>query len=641
MSIKRTRIFAAATLASVGALVSSHADAGPAATGGTVLLQTATKLVYEAPDGKVSKQQGAGAMDAHLATDGTGLIFMTWTHSVPTKNNDGAGIQGAIALYQLTDKGLVTTKDTTVLPTLQGERDYMRPNAAVGAKFMMTIFATEDNGVTNNPQSAGWVFDRKGAMVPITNTTRGQNKGGAATDLPTNLITLGLKGNNDAQQWGPHSVCPIGTDAATGGDAFLVGMQRNNQSAWVAKVVVAADGAGAKVTVPFLTKFVNNAQHTRPQIACPPPSVTDRSVLAVTSVEANNQPADIGIRIATIDTSTGQVLKNVRVQQVVRDATTGKTIHTVQPSLAYISKDVVALQWQKSDNAAARGGGNNNNGNGHTGGENLSMLTSYKLADLSKVDEMEAVAPYQRHGRSFGTMYGAGEGAATVAMMGGSSTGTGKGLVQMVNVDSASGKIVAADRTKDLYNVSTYSDVAALQVRGKRNPNNQGCGFLNGLGGLANPGFGQATGFMPEVKTFTLAAVPGYKTAAAPGTPQTTGQRESLYLSLIPATWDPTKQTAPGGVANSDNIPTGPSPTTGGSNGGGGGSNGGGSNGGASGAGDMPTTGYGNQPEMTDANSGGCSVSSKNESTGGLAGILLTLGLTIAGIRRNKKSEEK
>lgn len=636
MSMNRTRIFAAATLASVGALVSSHAYAdSPAATGGTVLLQTATKLVYEAPDGKVSKQQGAGAMDAHLATDGTGLIFMTWTHSVPTQNQDGAGIQGAVALYQLTDKGLTTVKDTTVLPTLQGQRDYMRPNAAVGQKYMMTIFATEDNGVTNNPQSSGWVFDRTGTMVPITNTTRG-NKGG--TNLPTNLITLGLKGQNDNQQWGPHSVCPIGTDAATGGDAFLVGMQRNNQSAWVAKVVVAADGAGAKVTVPFLTKFVNNAQHTRPQIACPPPSVTDRSVLAVTSVEANNQPADIGIRIATIDTSTGQVLKNVRVQQVTRDATTGKTIHTVQPSLAYISKDVVALQWQKSDNAANRGGGNNNNGNGHTGGENLSMLTSYKLADLSKVDEMEAVAPYQRHGRSFGTMYGAGDGNPTVAMMGGSSTGTGKGLVQMVNIDATTGKIATVDRTKDLYQVSTYSDVAALQVRGKRNPNNQGCGFLNGLGGLANPGYGKATGFMPEVKTFTLAAVPGYKTAAAPGTQQTVGQRESMYLSLIPATWDPTKSTAPGGVANSDNIAPGPSPTTGGSGGANGGSGGGaagGDNGGA-----MPTTGYGNQPEMTDSNSGGCSVS-KSESTGGMAGILLTLGLTIAAIRRGKKSEEK
>jgi hypothetical protein len=206
----------------------------------------------------------------------------------------------------------------------------------------------------------------------------------------------------------------------------------------------------------------------------------------------------------------------------------------------------------------------------------------------------------------------------------------------MVNVDGATGKVTAVDRIKDLYQVSTYSDVAALQVRGKRNPNNQGCGFLNGLGGLANPGYGKTDGFMPEVSTFTLAAVPGYKTAAPPGTPQTIGQRESLYLSLIPATWDPTKNTAPGGVANSDSIPTGPSPTVGG------GTTGSGSAGsGANGSGaDMPTTGYGAQPEMTDSNSGGCSVSS-NESNGGLAGILLTLGLTIAAIRRGKKSEEK
>jgi hypothetical protein len=427
-------------------------------------------------------------------------------------------------------------------------------------------------------------------------------------------------------------------------------MQRNNQTAWVAKVVVTKTAGGADVTVPFLTKFVNNAQHTRPQIACPPPGVTDRSVLAVTSVEANNQPADIGIRIATIDTNTGKVLQDVRVQQVTQDPTTGKRIHTVQPSLAYISKDVVAMQWQKSAGATTKNG--NNNDNGHTGGENLSMLTTYKLSDLSKIDEAEATAPYQRHGRSFGTMYGPGTGKATVAMMGGSSTGTGKGLVQMVNVDSATGKITAPDRVKDLYQVSTFSDVAALAVRGKRNPNNQGSGFLNGIGGLANPGYGKSNGFMPEVSTFTLAAVPGYMTNAAPATGKIAGQRESLYLSLIPATWDPSKQTQPGPVTNSDNVKPGPSPTTGG-NGSGGGTGSGSGNGTGAGNGSggdtnsgsdngMPTNGYDTAgPGGVSDASGGCSVSTTHESTGGLAGLLITLGLTISALRRGKKSEEK
>ena len=89
----------------------------------------------------------------------------------------------------------------------------------------------------------------------------------------------------------------------------------------------------------------------------------------------------------------------------------------------------------------------------------------------------------------------------------------------------------------------TYSDVANVQARGKRNPNNQARGFINGLGSVPNPGFGKgATAFMPEMKSFSFSTITGYTDAAA----ATIGKRNSIWLSLVPASWQAGIQTTPG-----------------------------------------------------------------------------------------------
>src|SRR5438309_9323930 len=43
-----------------------------------------------------------------------------------------------------------------------------------------------------------------------------------------------------------------------------------------------------------------------------------------------------------------------------------------------------------------------------------------------------------------------------------------------------------------MYQVAQYADVANVQARGKRNPNDQAKGFINGLGIVPNPGFDSA-----------------------------------------------------------------------------------------------------------------------------------------------------
>jgi MYXO-CTERM domain-containing protein len=256
-------------------------------------------------------------------------------------------------------------------------------------------------------------------------------------------------------------------------------------------------------------------------------------------------------------------------------------------------------------------------------------------ADFTPIDSAIRVAPYERHSEAFGMQYGpANSAVAAVGLVGGSSTGLGTGLVQVLPIDST-GHIGAIDPMK-VYQVSQYSDVAGLAAQTKRDPG-QARGFIHGLYGVANPGYQLSNGFMPEVKTFNISAVAGY---ADP----TTDDRESLTFALIPATWDPAYNTTPGTATS--NVPPGPSPTapsgtpvtnpvgvssgtttTGSGNQAGSGT-------GSSGSG--VHTGYGDLG--ANASSGcGCTTAGSDQ-TSGLAGLgLMGVGFAFLGLRRNKK----
>ncbi|WP_394820635.1 MYXO-CTERM sorting domain-containing protein [Pendulispora albinea] len=593
-------------------------------TGGpAVLLRTAQMTVKESAAGKIGKQTGAGVMDTSVAADANGNIFMTWTDSV--KPNGQTGVQGAISIAQLTESGLQVTVPPKALPALNGERTHMRPLAAIGDNFLIDIFASEDNGNNNNnPQAVAWVFDKQGNMLNISNTTRGNNK-----EKPTNLIKLG---GGDDQQYGPHSICPLGKDG--NGESFLVGVQRNNQNAYVMKVKVEMQNNAAKVTVPYLTKVVNEAQHSRPQVECEPPGVAvKRRTRVITTVEANNQPADIGVRAVLFDVDTGKAVKS----KLIAASAPRQNMYAVQPSVAFVSEDVVAIQWQKSANARRT----RVKGNGHTGGENLSMLTTLKVSSggdaFTKLDEASRVAPYQRHAHAIGSLYGGGAGTPAVAVMGGSSSGTGPGRVQMIPVDPVTGKISTLDPYK-MYEVSTTSDVANLPARGKRNPQDQGAGFINGIGGLKNPGFGKPNGFMPEVASFTMSAIPGLKDLAT----ATKDSRHSMFLTLVPSTWQEGIKTTPGRATSISDIKNGPSPTV-----------------------VVPPPPVGQSPDGTDpfgngpgndpgnnsgglgddgeggdmnAGAGGCSVGATNTTPAGVGALLAGMLAALTVVRRKRES---
>jgi MYXO-CTERM domain-containing protein len=553
--MKTSRI-CAGVVATLALFASDYAQAEPGAAGETVVLQTYSK-VWVAGDAlgpvqngapRLGKLTGAGVMDAHFAFDATDpasiLLATTYTRSAATKNqntNNDSYLQGAVAFATLTEKG-VTPGKVVDLPTMTGERAYNRPNVNIvrGGKVAILDFASEDNGINNNPMISTILVDTvTGAVITPANPTRQGNKAFIFNVVDAGNKQFGLNIPNPNNQRGPHSCVNAGPDSV------ICGNQYNNQAAEAYKLTVSADN---KITVNFFKRYSNTAQHCRPQVAIQSATATE---FYTTEVEANNQPAEIGIRLTKASTATGNVISS---KIVVRSDPKGNK-YVAEPSAAFLG-DKLALGYQLSASVNR----NQNGDNGHAGGAQTSLVGLFSTTSLEAVGApLMNAAPYGRHSTMFGTTYGPNAEPA-VAYIGGSSTGT-KGAFEQLIPLKADGTLGLKDSAK-LYAVSAYSDVANVQARGLRNPNNQARGFINGLGGVPNPGFGKtATGFMPEVKSFSFSTITGYTDAAG----ATIGKRNSLWLSLVPASWAPGIATTPGSPTDkpgSNPDGTGPSPRT-------------------------------------------------------------------------------
>ncbi len=644
--MKTSRISAVivSTLAMVGAAADARADSG------TVVLNTyhqvlpkmigdalgPTKIVNGTTVPRVGRCTGVGFMDPQLklddsptaaanhATDVPLLFIATRTANTVNPNSNNSYMQASFAVAHLTKAGpQVDAMQLVNLPELDGDRTFAKPNIMATNKYYLLVGASEDNGQNNNPQVVAFVYD-KATMKPVKVTN--SNRQDSLTK-PTNLIEL--SGKNDNQQYGPHSIARVqGTD-----NAFVMGVQRNNNNAYVLRTDVVEDAAngGVKLEVKYLNRVIQNAQHCRPDVVT---NSADGTTAYLTSVEANTQPANIGVRLLSFDVATGKVIKS----QLIAKSDPKNNKYMVQPNIADLGK-YIAVSYQES--AAVRPG-NNNNGNGHAGGINVSNLAMFDKTTLAPVGAMMSnIAPYARHAGAIGATWGeSGKEMPVVLSMGGSSTGTGAGFVQVLPLDTATNSFGTKDPLK-LYKTATYTDVAGTVVRGKRNPNNQGRGFIYAAANIPNPGYnGGNTAFMPEVKTLIGSAVQGYTTADT----AKLAARESIFLSLVPASWIPKTPTVPGGPTSTPGVDpgtgqpslTGPLPRV----------NVPGTStdpqaqapGSVIPGGDSPDPGGAGFHNSLDGANSGCSVSTRGTegSTGGL--VLVGLGMLLA-LRR--KQEEK
>ena len=631
--MKTSRI-CAAVVSTLALFAAGHASAEPAgagATSGTVTLLNTFSKVWVNGDAlgpvqngvaRIGKNTGAGIMDANFTFDKTAaakaaystkvLLGSVYTRSSLTPNNNNSYMQGGFAVSELTETGVkeLYTKD---LPQLNGERAFMRPLIGFTPKYAVLIAASEDNGINNNPQPVMYIADKAtGALVQITNNTRGANNLNKPTNLIQQALKDGIQVQNPNNQRGPHNIVPVSDNS------FIVGMQYNNQAQEAFRVTVNDDGS---VKMNWLKRYSNNAQHCRPQVAIAE-GATEGYVAAV---EADEQPAEIGFRLTKFNVATGQSIAS----KIVVRSNPQQNLYVAEPSIALVG-DKVAIGYGFGTPVRNR---NNNDANGHTGSSKQGRLALFSGADLSMVGEpMLDAAPYGRHAHIYSTSYGE-SGEKAIAYAGGSSTGTKGGLAQLIPL-KADGTLGNLDYNK-VYPMSLFSDVANVQARGKRNPNNQAKGFINGLGDVPNPGFDKGDkAFMPEVKTFTMSTITGYTDAKA----MDIARRNSLWLSLIPSQWKTGLKTTPGTPTdkpgpNADG--TGPAPTTTGTA--------------TDPSGDAKnpdknvlegteaTTPDGRGDYLGDAG-GGCNVSSTSSSSSGGALIFLAVAGVIVALRR--KSEE-
>jgi MYXO-CTERM domain-containing protein len=524
-----------------------------AAAGKTAVLNTYSKVWVTGDDkgpAKIGKLTGAGTMDASFNWDQAAYkadatkvaLLTTYTRSDNQANGNNSYLQGGIAFATLSATGVAPAKEVA-FPRLNGDRTWMRPIAGfLSNDRALAMAASEDNGVNNNPQPVAYVVKvSTGEILPIP----GSNRGNA--QKPANIIQQALKDginvDNPNNQRGPHTIVADPNKA----DTYLVGMQYNNEAQEAYSITVNPDNS---LKVNWLVRYSDNAQHCRPQVAV---QGAGSNIGYVAAVEANTQPADIGFRVTKIDTNTGKALAS----KIVVRSQPNQNKYVSEPVLGLISPEKLGITYGLS--AKAR---DNNNGNGHAGGKKIDAAVLVNTADLSVLGTPSlGVGQYGRHGSSFVTQYGMGASAqAALAVISGSSTATGAGFIQMYPLKT-DGTLGVKDPGK-VYQVAAYSDVANLQARGKRNPNNQARGFINGMGTVPNPGFtadptAAANNFMPEVKSFSFSTVTGYSTADA----MAKGQKESIWLSLVPSSWQEGLQTVPGKATDTPGtLPNGNGP---------------------------------------------------------------------------------
>ena len=551
--MKTSRI-CAGVVATLALFAGDYAHADPVAAD-TVVLQTYS-TVWVKGDAlgpvqnglpRIGKNTGAGIMDPQFTFDKSNpasiLLGSVYTRSASTPNknaNDPSYMQGGFALASLTEKG-VTPGVMVDLPSLEGERTFMRPQIAFTSKYTVLIAASEDNGINNNPQPVMFIANKTdGKIQPITNNTRGANNLLKPTNLIQTALRQGIQVQNPNNQRGPHSIVQVGPNS------FVIGMQYNNQAAEAFKITVEDSG---NVKMDWLKRYSNTAQHCRPQVA----AAEGATEGFLAEVEANNQPAEIGFRVTKFNIATGAtVASKIAVRS---DPKANK--YVAEPTIAIVG-DKLAIGYQFSASVNRQRDG----ANGHGGGSQVSMLGLFSQADLSPIGEPLAnAAAYGRHSSMFATTYGPNAEPA-LAYIGGSSTGTKGAFAQLIPLKT-DGSLGLKDSAK-LHAVSTYSDVANVQARGKRNPNNQARGFINGMGKVPNPGFTAdtakaATNFMPEVKEFSFSTVTGYSGAPA----LAKGIKNSIWLSLVPAAWQEGITTVPGKPTDkpgTNDDGTGPSP---------------------------------------------------------------------------------
>lgn len=307
--------------------------------------------------------------------------------------------------------------------------------------------------------------------------------------------------------------------AWNGGSRFTGGYLSTgeNDRTYALGLEVAKDPAGnVTFTKSYLTNVVSPANIGRPTIL---PMGMDRSL--VCAAKGDQRPPEDGIQCGLVDNATGLVLW----RELVAPSDPPAEIYMNQPQLVQLSPERVALMAIES------------RGQGRKSGNKAPSITHlYTLApdDLGAhmESEVDSVGPYQAHATICAGRWGQ-EATPIVGLFDASITGGGLAVLTAAKWDAAAMKLAAFD---DHVAGAHNGDSGYIANIYGQNPGNQGRDFLRCLGDVANPGYGLAEGFRPDVKSFFALPYTGRK----PGQP-----KNALFLSLMPGELAPAPAATP------------------------------------------------------------------------------------------------
>lgn len=360
--------------------------------------------------------------------------------------------------------------------------------------------------------------------------------------LPDQMISSALDaGNNDR---GAPDVAYHGIADGAAVLSFAYFSNGNDKDTYFGSLKLADNNGLLSLTPVYESmKILGPTNIGRPALVADGP---DRAILC-TAVDGN-RPAH-NVSCARLKVSTGEVLFKNYIAMGNMDADPYKRSYMGQPTITKMSDGVFALQILESNGSSKNGGAARN-----LKGSNFAHLYHLEVNQGTEALVTRAVidgaAPYhQTHAQICSGAFGT-DGKRVVAVVGAPPTGIGRAAMLTVHFDPTQAAPFTYDKILDTWPVNWYGDSGHLANLYGENPGRQGRDFMRCIGDVPNPGYHVKGGFMPDVKSFFAAAIPGRQ----PGDP-----KNSLWVSLLPAETD-TKGT-PQNPVDARDVPTAP-PTT-------------------------------------------------------------------------------
>lgn len=467
--------------------------------------------------------------------------------------------------------------DGLLMTQNRGDRPCNHPDLVyAGGTDMLFTFGTNDDNQTN----VKW-------YAQVIDATTGSPKGGR-----TRLSDGDGNGGNDAAGSTEMLLDANYALPTAYPKRFVSCYNDNGNNADCEVAEMQADGTVRNVAA--IDNVIDPANIPRPIMT----QISPDGKFAVVAAKGNQRPPEDGAYLRVIDVAnptanTGHGAGKVTGQQAIMRSNEGANLYANSPEI--YAGPTPGTFWAMNITS-------HQNRDGHKGTSTLySHVITFDANYNLQIQSTSQVGHYETHGSMCTSTHGP-DGVQAGILVESAVTNSGPQVLTPLYYDGSQMKI-----TEGSAKVTTpyTADSGYLANLYGNNPNTQGRDFVSCIGSIPNPGYGQATGWQSDVKSFIV--------TASYGMMNENDYKNSMFISFVPA-YTPSQTLPP-------DDPGTPPPT--GDNGGDNGDNGSGD-----GTPSDPSS------PTTSGSAGGCSTGGTGS---GASSMLLLLGACFIAIRRRRR----